>query len=85
MDWDEIRGSEKDRLAKSTPIQMLTSGKKGVEELLVHRMYRGLWEFVHRFPDTLYYYPPQILHIDSVILMLLMSPIGILQRPLGVC
>ncbi|RMB92310.1 hypothetical protein DUI87_31422 [Hirundo rustica rustica] len=38
----------------------------------------------HRFPDPLYYYPPQILHIDSVIL-LLMIPIGILQRPLGVC
>ncbi|RMB89098.1 hypothetical protein DUI87_34556 [Hirundo rustica rustica] len=39
---------------------------------------------LHRFPDPLYYYPPQILHIDSVIL-LLMIPIGILQRPLGVC
>ncbi|RMC09807.1 hypothetical protein DUI87_13594 [Hirundo rustica rustica] len=39
---------------------------------------------MHRFPDPLYYYPPQILHIDSVIL-LLMIPIGILQRPLGVC
>ncbi|RMC10271.1 hypothetical protein DUI87_13073 [Hirundo rustica rustica] len=38
----------------------------------------------HRFPDPLYYYPPQILHIDSVIL-LMMIPIGILQRPLGVC
>ncbi|RMC12010.1 hypothetical protein DUI87_11143 [Hirundo rustica rustica] len=41
-------------------------------------------ENMHRFPDPLYYYPPQILHIDSVIL-LLMIPIGILQRPLGVC
>ncbi|RMC07857.1 hypothetical protein DUI87_15326 [Hirundo rustica rustica] len=38
----------------------------------------------HRFPDPLYYYPPQILHIDSVVL-LMMIPIGILQRPLGVC
>ncbi|RMB97011.1 hypothetical protein DUI87_26458 [Hirundo rustica rustica] len=44
----------------------------------------GLIRIRHRFPDPLYYYPPQILHIDSVIL-LLMIPIGILQRPLGVC
>ncbi|RMC20012.1 hypothetical protein DUI87_00858 [Hirundo rustica rustica] len=45
---------------------------------------RDLAAHGNRFPDPLYYYPPQILHIDSVIL-LLMIPIGILQRPLGVC
>ncbi|RMB99087.1 hypothetical protein DUI87_24633 [Hirundo rustica rustica] len=50
----------------------------GLEEESFHATMR------HRFPDPLYYYPPQILHIDSVIL-LLMILIGILQRPLGVC
>ncbi|RMC09757.1 hypothetical protein DUI87_13544 [Hirundo rustica rustica] len=56
----------------------------------LHTIHSGRHEYafsfelpqMHRFPDPLYYYPPQILHIDSVIL-LLMIPIGILQRPLG--
>ncbi|RMC11039.1 hypothetical protein DUI87_12231 [Hirundo rustica rustica] len=55
-----------------------------VRRVAIVRAVKGSLLMRHRFLDPLYYYPPQILHIDSVIL-LLMIPIGILQRPLGVC
>ncbi|RMC06878.1 hypothetical protein DUI87_16328 [Hirundo rustica rustica] len=83
---DSLAGNGEDHSKAAVPLQTMEvhSGSEILLQLMEDPTLEQIHSQRHRFPDPLYYYPPQILHIDSVIL-LLMIPIGILQRPLGVC